>query len=312
MVPVLITYDIHTHSTYSAAEVERYLQHVLDLHEGMGLKASFLFPAEAARLMKGAVRRLVEAGHEVGCHGLTHRNEAYNSMSPNEQVERLTRATREIEGVVQRPVTFFRAPVFKISGTTLGILEELGYEADLSVNSQRLGVFSSHVGNLSWMAAPRCPYHPDFQYPWQKGATKLWEIPLSCVLLPFMINTGQVFGLKFMKWFFQILHVEAQHLRKPVVYMLHPEDQCAWRRAPERPKFRWRDLLPTKEHGFGFRYLLYETDPAKVSQLAGSLLEYMRGYPSVRFLTVGEYVGELNREAVESGSGATVQRGKAS
>jgi len=294
-VPVLLTYDIHTHAAHSASDVDRYLQHTIEVHAQLGVKASFFFPAEAARAMKDTVASLVREGHAIGCHGLTHRNESYKSMPPAEQREKLTRATREIEDLVQQRVTFFRAPVFKISGATIRILEELGYEADLSMNSQRLGVLSSDVWNMSWMAAPRCPYHPDFRRPWRTGVAKLWEIPLSCLLFPFMVNTGQALGLAFMKRFFMVLYFEARRRPKPIVYMAHPEDLYPNRKVPERAVFRWRDLLPSRSHGIRFRHAFYETDPAMVARLSNSLLEHMRRPPAVRFLTVPEYVSELKR-----------------
>lgn len=267
----------------------------------MGVKASFLFPAEAARLMKTTVRAILQEGHQIGCHGLTHRDETYDSsMSLSAQEDRLRQATREIEDLIQQRVTFFRAPAFKISGATIRILEELGYEADLSVNSQRLGVFSSDVWNLSWMVAPRRPYHPDILYPWRRGRSRLWEIPLSCLFLPFMVNTGQVFGSAFMKAFFRGLYFESSYSKKPIVYMLHPEDLYPWREPPRRVPFRWRDLIPTRVHGFRFKYSLYETNPAKVAHHCQILLEYMRSFSRAKFLTVPEYVAELNRGAITS------------
>jgi hypothetical protein len=293
-VPVLLTYDIHTHAAHSAPEVDRYLQHVLELHARMGVKASFFVPAEAARAMKQTVASLLREGHGVGCHGLTHRNESYKSMPAPEQKEKLSRATREIEDIIQQRVTFFRAPVFKISGTTIRVLEELGYEADLSINSQRLGLLSSDVWNVSWMVAPRRPYHPDCQYPWRKGQAKLWEIPLSCTLLPYMSNTALVCGLGFMKTFFWSLCVESRWMRKPIVYMAHPEDLWPWRETRPRQPFRWGDVVPTSVEGLRFRRALLEDDPKKIAQTSQALLEHMCGEGRVRLLTVPEYVAELN------------------
>jgi hypothetical protein len=294
-VPVLLTYDIHTHAAHSAPDVDRYLQHVLELHARIGVKASFFFPAEAAQAMKQTVASLVRNGHAVGCHGLTHRNESYKTMPPAEQKEKLSRATREIEDIIQQRVTFFRAPVFKISGATIRVLEELGYEADLSMNSQRLGLLSSDVGNISWMMAPRRPYHPDIQYPWRKGQVKLWEIPLSCALLPYMSNTGLVFGLSFMKKFFRSLWVESRWSGKPIVYMVHPEDFYPWRQSSTRPPFRWRDLVPTRAQGFRVRRSLFETDAKRIARMSQALLGHMCRAGRVRFYTVPEYVAELNR-----------------
>lgn len=293
--PILLTYDIHTHAAHSAPEVDRYLQHVLELHARTGVKASFFVPAEAARAMKQTVASLVREGHAVGCHGLTHRNESYKTMPAAEQKEKLARATREIEDIIQRRVAFFRAPVFKISGKTIRVLEELGYEADLSMNSQRLGLFSSDVWNLSWMVAPRGPYHPDVQYPWRKGGSKLWEIPLSCILLPYMSNTALVLRLRFMKAFFRSLWIESVCWGKPIVYMLHPEDLYPLRHSSVRPPFRWRDLIPTKEEGFRVRRWLFLTDAREIARMSKALLEHMCQAGRAQFLTVPEYVTELGR-----------------
>jgi hypothetical protein len=296
-VPILVTYDVHTHAMHSASKVERYLEFAQALHDELDIRASFFCSAEAAQQMKERVRGLLEHGHEIGCHGLTHRSEYYDAMPAAVQAETLRRATLELEDVIGQRVTFFRAPVFKLSGATLRSLEELGYEADLSMNSQRLGLFSSDVLNLTWMIAPRRPYHPDLQRPWRRGASKLWEIPLSCFLVPFMINTGLALGSAFMRAFFRGLHLEARCVRKPIVYMSHPEDVCPDRPSLRRPALQWRDLIPTRAQGFQVRKALYETDAKKVARLSATLLECMRRAPRVRFLTVPEYVAALNRKS---------------
>lgn len=306
--PVLLTYDVHTHAAHAAPDVDRYLQYTLELHARMGVKASFFFPAEAARSMKQTVASLVREGHGVGCHGLTHRNEYYKLMPAAAQKEKLTQATRELEDITQQRMTFFRAPAFKISGTTIRVLEELGYEADLSMNSQRLGLLSSDVWNVSWMFAPRGPYHPDLDRPWRRGNSQLWEIPLSCMLVPFMINTGQVFGLGAMRGLFRTLRLEARHGKRPVVYMVHPEDLCAWGPRPQRPVARWRDLLPSRDRGFACRHWVYETDPVRVARLAQGLFKYMLEDPIASFMTVPEYVAGLRGAERMPAEGAASRR----
>jgi hypothetical protein len=216
-------------------------------------------------------------------------------MAAAEQEEKLREATRQIEDVVGQRVTFFRAPAFKISGATLRGLEELEYEADLSVNSQRLGPLSSDMWNVGWMMAPRGPYHPDRQCPWRRGTLRLWEIPLSCMLLPFMSNTGQALGLRLMRALFRIFYAEGRRFNRPIVHVLHPEDLCADRAKPEPPAVGWGDLLPTRDQGIRIRRLLCETDPRRVAHGSRSLLDYMRGFPLVRFMTVPEYVHALSK-----------------
>ena len=292
-VPVLVTYDIHV-GTHAADDVARYLDTVMTEHARLGIPASFNFPAAAARQMPAAVRRLVAAGHAIGNHGLTHGpGEIYDVLPAHDQYEALRQATQELEQVAQRPVRFFRAPVFRINGATIHALERLGYEAELSMNSQRLGLLSSDPTNVTWLTAPRGPYHPDAQRPWRRGSARLWELPLSCWLVPFMSNTLLMFKLGFMKAFFRALYVEAWMTGRPIVFMTHPEEIDPARPAAPRHPFRWRELLPST-YGFGFRHALMETDPAAIARQSRELFAYMRAFPGVRFHTVPSFVAQLN------------------
>ena len=292
-VTVLVTYDIHVHA-YSAGEMERFLHATLREYARRAVRATFLFPAEAARQLQPAVRTLLAAGHEVGNHGLTHQGEeVYDLLAPKVQERLLRQATDELEAVIQRRVRCFRAPAFRISGATIGALEQLGYDAELSMNSQRLGLLSSDPWNASWMLAPRGPYHPDVRHAWRRGTTRLWELPLSCLIVPFMSNTMRIFGLPLMKRFFRVLHAEARVTGQPIIFMTHPEELCEARAADPKRPFRWRDLLPSR-YGFQFRHTLIENDPANVAWLNRSLLDYMQSFDDVEFVTAGECVDRLN------------------
>ena len=290
---VLITYDIHI-TNYPLETIRRALREALAEHDRIRARATFFFPAEAARLLAAEVREPAAAGHEIGCHGLTHRRgELYDRLSPDDQRDRLARATAELEAVVGRDIRSFRAPAFRLSGATLRALDELGYDADLSMNSQRLGLLSSDPWNFSWMVAPRLPYHPDGLRPWRPGRLRIWEIPLSCVLLPFMSTTMLVAGLGPMRLFFRVLLAEARVSAKPVVYMTHPEELVADRPRPDARPFRWRSLLPG-EYGFEFRHALVERDPRTIARRSRELFDHMRSAGPVTFQTVGEYVLRLN------------------
>ena len=292
-VPVLVTYDIHV-GTHAAEDVARYLGTVLEEHARLAIPASFHFPASAARAMAPRVRELIAVGHAVGNHGLTHGpGEIYNVLPPDVQEETLREATRQLEDVTQQPVRFFRAPVFRINGATIQALGHLGYDAELSMNSQRLGLLSSDPSNVTWLLSPRRPYHPDMDRPWRRGAARLWELPLSCWLVPFMSNTMLIFKLGFMKALFRGLYAEARLSGGPIVFMTHPEELHADRAAAARHPFRWRELWPST-YGFGFRHALMENDPGAIARQSRELFAYMRGFPGVKFFTVPEFVGRLN------------------
>lgn len=289
---LLITYDIHVHA-HSPSAMTRYVETALALHDRLGAPASFLFPAEAAEQMAPVVRRLLAEGHAVGNHGLTHQGgEVYDTLPPAQQAAMLREATARLEDVVRAPVRFFRAPAFRINAATLQALDALDYEADLSMNSGRLGLLSSDPWNTTWLRAPRLPYHPNAVAPWRRGGLRLWEIPLSCRLLPFMSNTLLMFGRSFMQAFFEALRAEACRTGKPIVYMAHPEELHADRPALPRYRLRWQDFLPLR-YGFGFRQALMATDPVRIAAQSAALLAHMTQASGLRALTVPQYVRQL-------------------
>ena len=292
-VPILITSDVHLH-VFPIEEIERSLQNMIGVLKGFGIKTTFFFPANAASIFKDTVKSIIEAGHLIGCHGLTHEaHEQYNCLPQDMQEDYIRRATDQICEVTGEAVNVFRAPVFKISGATVRVLERCGYKADFSINSQRLGLSGSDIFNISWMYAPRMPYHPDRCHPCRKGKTKLWEIPLSCLLLPFMSNTGQMFKLSFMKRFFDFLYYESKLTGKPIVYLVHAEDLFPMRKDPGRKRIRLRDLLPSRTYGFECRHWFFQTNPQKVYEQNIGLFKYMSSFEDVQFLRADEYISLL-------------------
>ena len=289
-VSVLLTCDIHTH-TYGVEQVHRDLQAVQRILQEMRLPCTFFFPAESAEMLRGQVDELQREGHEIGCHGLTHDpSEQYSRLPVSQQEPFLQQATERLSRLLEKPPISFRAPAFKVSGQTMRILEGLGYEADLSVNSQRLGALGSDITNLAPLWAPRCPYHPSSSNPYRKGNGRLLEIPVSAWILPFVSNSERLLGLGFMRGFFRFLYGESRLTGKPIVFVFHAEDLNAQRGKQRRARWSWRYLRPSRTYGFEFRYLLFECDWQRVQEDQVALFRYMAGFPNVRFLTVRDYL----------------------
>ena len=92
------------------------------------MPATFFTTGDAARRFPGFVERLLDDGHELGCHGMTHR--AFPDLSPDE-------ARSEVQGSASllrswAPVTSFRAPYLRLPDAYLGLLEEAGFLLDSS------------------------------------------------------------------------------------------------------------------------------------------------------------------------------------
>jgi len=292
-VPVLITFDIHSYNN-ADKEVSEWIDETVRVLKSISLKATFFIPAVFAERISDRVRSVVREGHEIGCHGLTHGvDEEYHILSYEKQKAILCEAKKRIEDVISGEVVSFRAPAFKINGDTVRALDEAGFKADISVTSQRLGILSSDASNIGWLYAPRSPYHPDTRNPFRRGASSIWEIPQSALIFLFSSNTGMAFGEGFMKTFFRILHAESKARNNPIVFMVHPEDIYP-REMKHQYKFEWKDLLPSKRHGFAIRYIMsHNKDGKEIARQNIGLLRTMKCAKDIEFLTVKEMIGRI-------------------
>jgi len=177
----------------------------------------------------------------------------------------------------------------KTSSSTLSVLEELGYSVDSSVCSQRLDFLSSNLINPGWLIAPRNPYHPSKTSPYRKGEMKLFEIPVSAFMIPFVSTTLRIFGVTFMKCLFELFYLESKLTGKPIVYLVHPHEFVYEKRIP----FSWKLFIPHRTwliRGFplrvwmGRRYL-----GEKIHIMNHELFSWIAKH-NVEFLTMEEYV----------------------
>jgi peptidoglycan-N-acetylglucosamine deacetylase len=150
---------------------------LLKLLKRHGIRATFFWTGHAAETNPEMVRRVRDAGHETGCHGLFHETlgdplfPLPNNwpILPSEVEGRLRVATqivRKISG--QRPVSF-RCPRLWGSTYVLNVLEKLGYLTDASFP-------------LYFYQKPFVPYHPSAKDWTRPGRMRILEIPNFCDL----------------------------------------------------------------------------------------------------------------------------------
>ncbi len=114
--------------------VENNTLRLLRLLEQHETKATFFVLGWVARHYPGVVRRIVEAGHEIACHGLTHKL-VYN-QTPEEFREETHTAKQLLEDIIQKPVIGYRAASYSITAKSLwalDILADLGFLYDSSI-----------------------------------------------------------------------------------------------------------------------------------------------------------------------------------
>jgi polysaccharide deacetylase family protein (PEP-CTERM system associated) len=114
--------------------VERDVETLMRLLDDTNSKGTFLTVGWVAEKYPAMIRRLVDAGHEIGCHSYYHR--LIYSLSPetfNEDIGRCVKVLREISG---QPVTSFRAPGFSMKRECFWaypILRSHGITVDVSI-----------------------------------------------------------------------------------------------------------------------------------------------------------------------------------
>lgn len=283
-VPVLLTGDVDYSTHHRDQDKRQAFEQMLQAGRELAGGITFFFVAREAQQVPSYPRLLREAGHEIGCHGLTHGNEEeYDSMPLSMQEEYLEQASDVLGTLGACKIVSFRGPRVKVSGPTLKILSRMGYLVDSTVCSQRFDLISSNLVHPGWLRAPRRPYHPSADDAYGRGTLGILEVPVSALAIPFISSTLYVFGLRFMKVLFRALYSESRRTGKPIVYLFHPYEFAD---EIEGAKDYSSNL---KVHGLRLRRYLYRGDPASKLDWNLSLWRYMAGFEGVRFMTMSQY-----------------------
>lgn len=149
--------------------VVRNTEGLLELFAELGLRCTWFLLGEVATAFPGLVRRLADAGHELGVHGYHHH--FVHTLTEAKFRDAIRRAKDAVEQVAQTPVLGHRAPAFSITADVpwaFEVLAELGFRYDSSI-------FPFRGRRYGTADAPLTPY----EIPTHSG--ELTEVPLSVV-----------------------------------------------------------------------------------------------------------------------------------
>ena len=134
--------------------IERNVDRILALFDDHDAKATFFTLGWIAERYPQAVRRIVDAGHELASHGYGH--ERVSDLDAQAFRDDIDRARKILEDISGSPIRGYRAPSFSI-GTknlwALEILRETGHHYSSSIYPVR----HDHYGMPE---APRHPHRP--------------------------------------------------------------------------------------------------------------------------------------------------------
>jgi len=104
------------------------LPRLLELFALERIPVTFFTTGDAAQRHPTLIERLVDAGHELGCHGMTHMPfPSFDRQRARWEIEESSRILRDFG-----PVTSFRAPYLRFPDAFLDLLEEAGFTLDSS------------------------------------------------------------------------------------------------------------------------------------------------------------------------------------
>lgn len=108
--------------------IEEGAPKLLELFAHEGIAATYFTTGDTAQKYPDAVRSLVGAGHELACHGMTHR--AFPDLSDETAAWEIARSAELLREFA--PVTSFRAPYLRFPNKYLPLLEAAQFNLDSS------------------------------------------------------------------------------------------------------------------------------------------------------------------------------------
>jgi polysaccharide deacetylase family protein (PEP-CTERM system associated) len=200
-------------------QAEEAIQPLLDLLEETGVRATFFVVGEVMKKHPALIRRIYSLGHEIACHGMSHR--PLWTMSEAELEWELGAFAELYERTLDggRPAGF-RAPTFSLNQDTrwaVPVLREFGYTYDSSIFPARTPLYGVP-------GAPLAPYRisaADVRQEEPRGP--LWEFPMTvCDVAGLRLPVSGGAYLRLWPYWLVRRCLQAVNRMRPFVVYVHP------------------------------------------------------------------------------------------
>lgn len=206
---------------------------ILKLFKKYGVYSTFFTVGEIAETHPEIIERVVEYGHEIASHGLSHKSLV--NILPKELEKELTKSKRILEKTSKQKIKGFRSPTLEINDKIIKIIEKVGYDYDSSFpTSIRIGNW--YKNSLSTMKSGRLSEISNI-------GSKLYEFPVSSHPIVKLPISG--FGIRFFGAGYVTASIKSLLKRKinPVIYF-HPWEVSKIDKVKNIP---WRVYFRTRE-----------------------------------------------------------------
>jgi polysaccharide deacetylase family protein (PEP-CTERM system associated) len=202
-----------------AGQVQESTGALLALLRQRGIKATFFVLGEVAERYPSLIESIAAEGHELACHGMSHR--PLWQMAPDEFRAELEEFARTMQRIVpSAEIVGFRAPTFSLDNRTrwaLGILADLRYHYDSSIFPVRNPVYGVSGG-------PLAPYRPSLgDVARADAAGPVVEFPMSvCTCAGLRVPVCGGFYLRALPFSVVQSCLRQINQRRPFVLYAHP------------------------------------------------------------------------------------------
>lgn len=286
---------VHSWDSF-APRVEQNVQRMLGILRRHRTTGTFFVLGWVAERFPAVVRDILNAGHEIGCHGYSHRR--LHRLTPEEFRADLRRARRSLADAGAREVIAYRAPSFSIVQQTawaFDVLAEEGFRIDSSVFPVRHDLYGIP-------GAKRFPHwrltsvgQALFEFPPStvRGASRNWGIAGGGYL--------RIFPYQMTKWAIrQINEKEGQ----PAMVYVHPwETDPGQPRIPAGLRSRLRHYTNLSRTEGKLDRLLQDFSFTTLSEVCRNLEIYRAGVPKARQSPDAVNDGVAARSFSETGRG---------
>ena len=182
----------------------RQTEALLSLLDELGARATFFVLGMAARAHPGLLAPIVEAGHEIACHGDAHR--LVHSQTRDEFAADLRAARATIEDLTGQTPAGYRAPAFSITRASDWAYEVLAGEGFLYDASQHDSpIAGDHPEPVTATTAPHRLESGLWEFPvavWHTSRAKIpvggasyWQVLPRPLVLTGLKRAGSMAGL---------------------------------------------------------------------------------------------------------------------
>lgn len=153
---------------------------LLNLFKKYNLNTTWFAPGHSIETFPDQMKRIVDAGHEIGAHGYSHENPIV--MTPKQEEDVLLKSIELIKGLTGKKPTGYVAPWWEFSNVTNELLLKHGIKYDHSLMHNDFTPYYVRVGD-KWTKIDYSAEAKDWMKPLVRGQeTDLVEIPANWYL----------------------------------------------------------------------------------------------------------------------------------